>query len=602
MKKIAAKQPSEKIIGKETLPAPEAGIAKVAKTPAKSGRSVLKKAAKTSETKAVPAKTVEKAATKTTLLASQPVMAGPAPKAPSKTAPKAAPKKAAAAATVTKAVNVTAQAASTPEPVPVKKTAVKTVKKPVKTPPAETKAETKSEIKAAPKKSEKIVEPKKTKPAAKKAAVSAITATATPSPLPRRKAPEISRPLEIPSILLEGDAAPAVTATGPGEKYSLGATPPTQSFTGGELPESYGTKKLFLTARDPHWLYAHWDLTRDQQNELNNLSTDGHLVLRIFAGKIEGHPACEIHVHPESRHWFAHVERAGSSYSAELGYYSSLGKWIRVAVSSGTVTPPDAAAAVESEAEAEFATIPFEFPFEKLMQIVEEAVRDNIPLSRAIEELRRHGHPDLPRFSSTGFSSVAPSPSSSTGETRVWTPEQERALAKIIKIDETRRVWMGSLEITELIRRRLAHDASSPVAGFTSPAGYVPGGVSSASVPAGLAGAGIPSPGSSPSPVADKNKGFWFNVNAELIIYGATEPTARVTLGGHEIKLRADGTFSFRFALPDGKYDLPAVAVSADGTDGRAAELKFSRETEYLGEVGVTPPDPALKPPLPDNI
>ncbi len=63
-------------------------------------------------------------------------------------------------------------------------------------------------------------------------------------------------------------------------------------------------------------------------------------------------------------------------------------------------------------------------------------------------------------------------------------------------------------------------------------------------------------------------KGFWFNVNAELIIYGATEPNAKVTLGGHEIKLRSDGTFSFRFALPDGKYDLPAVAVSADG-DGR---------------------------------
>ena len=50
----------------------------------------------------------------------------------------------------------------------------------------------------------------------------------------------------------------------------------------------------------------------------------------------------------------------------------------------------------------------------------------------------------------------------------------------------------------------------------------------------------------------ERAKGFWFNVNAELIIYGATEPTARVTLGGHEIKLRPDGTFSYRFSLPDG--------------------------------------------------
>ena len=385
---------------------------------------------------------------------------------------------------------------------------------------------------------------------------------------------------EIPPILLEGDTPPPITASGPGEKYSLGATPPAQSFSGGELPESYGTKKLFLTARDPHWLYAHWDLTREQQNELNAESTDGHLILRIFTSKIEGHPAYEIHVHPESRHWFAHVERAGNSYAGELGYYSALGKWTRVAVSSCTVTPPDAAA---TESDAEFATIPFEFPFARLMQIIEDAVRDNIPLAQAIEELRRTGHPDLPRLATSMHS---PTFASEPGTVRQWTPEQEKALAKIISIDETRRVWMGSLEITELIRRRLAHEAASPTHGF-----------------------GISSPGLASSPTspfggvkAQAEKNFWFNVNAELIIYGATEPTAKVTLGGHEIKLRSDGTFSFRFALPDGKYDLPAVAVSADGTDGRAAELHFSRQTEYLGDVGATPQDPALKPPTPESI
>ena len=101
---------------------------------------------------------------------------------------------------------------------------------------------------------------------------------------------------------------------------------------------------------------------------------------------------------------------------------------------------------------------------------------------------------------------------------------------------------------------------------------------------------------------AEQPKGFWFNVNAELIIYGATEPTARVTLDGREIKLRPDGSFSFRFALPDGKYELPAVAVSADGTEARAADLKFSRDTEYRGDVGAHPQDPALKPPSPDNV
>jgi hypothetical protein len=365
--------------------------------------------------------------------------------------------------------------------------------------------------------------------------------------------------IEVPPILLEGDQPAPPPASGPGQKYALGPTPPAQQFETAEteLPEAYGTKKLFLTARDPHWLYAHWDLTREQQLKLNVKSSDGHLILRVYSGKIEGHPLYEIHVHPESRHWFAHVERAGDSYAAELGYYSPVGRWLRIATSGATVTPPDTASV---ETEAEFATIPFEFPFARLIQIIKQAVRENLSLAQTIEELRRHGHPDLPR------ATAAPP--------ATWTPQQEEALARIISIDDVRRVWMGSLEITELIRRKLAGEISSP-------------GVSSLSSPFGG---------------AEQRKGFWFNVNAELVIYGATEPTAKVTLDGREIKLRPDGTFSFRFALPDGKYELPAVAVSADGTEARAADLKFSRDTEYRGDVGAHPQDAALKPPSAENI
>ena len=113
--------------------------------------------------------------------------------------------------------------------------------------------------------------------------------------------------------------------------------------------------------------------------------------------------------------------------------------------------------------DAEFATIPFEFPFAKLMQIIEEAVRDNLPLAVAIEELRR---PAIPTCRASRLPSirrvVAPGPA------RQWTPEQEKALAHIINIDQTRRVWMGSLEITELIRRRLAHEVTSPVTALTA--------------------------------------------------------------------------------------------------------------------------------------
>src|SRR5437016_4262421 len=77
------------------------------------------------------------------------------------------------------------------------------------------------------------------------------------------KAPAKKR-LKIPAILLEGDKPSAPAASGPGHRYALGPTPPVERLEAeGELPEAYGTKELLLTARDPHWLWAHWDLTRE---------------------------------------------------------------------------------------------------------------------------------------------------------------------------------------------------------------------------------------------------------------------------------------------------------------------------------------------------
>ncbi len=131
---------------------------------------------------------------------------------------------------------------------------------------------------------------------------------------------------------------------------------------------------------------------------------------------------------------------------------------------------------------------------------------------------------------------------------------------------------MGSAEITELIQSE---------GGQEIPASAVPG-ISSLD-------SGAPPPA-----------GFWLNINAELIVYGATEPDAQVTLGGRPIQLRPDGTFSCRFALPDGQYQL-AVAATSARNDSRHAILNFGRRTEHDGEVGAHPQDQALTPPGAEN-
>lgn len=114
-------------------------------------------------------------------------------------------------------------------------------------------------------------------------------------------------------------------------------------------------------------------------------------------------------------------------------------------------------------------------------------------------------------------------------------------------------------------------------------------------VPAGPAG--LWSSEAAPPPPAPPRPGFWFNVNAELIVYGATEPDAHVTIDGEPIRLRPDGSFTLRFALPDGDYALRAKAVSVRGDDARVARLAFRRRTAYHGEVGPHPTSPALTAP-----
>jgi hypothetical protein len=377
----------------------------------------------------------------------------------------------------------------------------------------------------------------------------------------------------IPSFLLEGDEPSAPAASGPGERYALGPVPPPGSEGSPELadlPEAYGTQRLLLTARDPHWLYAHWDLTREQLKRYNARSVDRHLVLRIYKDAVTGEPHREIHVHPESRNWFAHVGLAATKFVAELGYYRPNDQWVRVAVSGMTITPPDT---MSDDLSVWFETLPVDLRLEQILQLVKAAGRDNVPLMEAIQQLRSTGLAGLPDARHVG-----------SGQ---WTPAQERALSQVISMDAVRRVWMGSLEITELIRRQFLQELSSQSAAQLGEMGSWSGAVSSFSSPYG----GM-----------ERKKGFWFNVNAELIIYGATEPDATVTIGGRTIKLRPDGSFSYRFSLPDGQYELPAIATSFDQTDSRQAELKFSRDTRYRGDVKKHPQDPALKPPLAANV
>lgn len=79
-----------------------------------------------------------------------------------------------------------------------------------------------------------------------------------------------------------------------------------------------------------------------------------------------------------------------------------------------------------------------------------------------------------------------------------------------------------------------------------------------------------------------KKREFSFDVDAELIVYGVTEPDAHVTLQGDPVKLRPDGSFTVRFSLPNCRQVIPAVACSRDGFEQRTVVLAVERNTKTM--------------------
>jgi uncharacterized protein len=75
---------------------------------------------------------------------------------------------------------------------------------------------------------------------------------------------------------------------------------------------------------------------------------------------------------------------------------------------------------------------------------------------------------------------------------------------------------------------------------------------------------------------------FHFEVDAELLVFGCTEPDAHVTLQGEPVKLRPDGTFTVRFSLPNCRQVIPAVSCSRDGFEQRTVVLAIERNTKTM--------------------
>jgi hypothetical protein len=71
-------------------------------------------------------------------------------------------------------------------------------------------------------------------------------------------------------------------------------------------------------------------------------------------------------------------------------------------------------------------------------------------------------------------------------------------------------------------------------------------------------------------------------IDAEMVIYGATRPEAYVTIQGEPVRLQPDGTFRVRFELPNRRQVIPVVSSSADGVVRRTVVIAVERNTKMM--------------------
>ena len=280
------------------------------------------------------------------------------------------------------------------------------------------------------------------------------------------------------------------------------------------------TRVVFLP-RDPQWAYVFWEISdsdrqRAQKEGANRLCLRLADVTGMQDGNAHPHTLQEVPVDSHSTEWYLPVPLCDRDYRVELGYRIS-NSWMSLAFSS-------------------IARVPALHPSE---QILDQFVPFSLDASPA---------------PAPAVAPMPPAPANDSSDSGLHERLYQSATVNF------RRRRVGSEEFQE------AFDDSSS----SSRSGLNDSGI-------GLWASGRNESGV--GGVASRQRSFWLVADAELIVYGATDPSARLTIGGEEVPLSADGTFRIQVPFRDGEQMYPIEATAADGEQKRNITLNFERQT-----------------------
>lgn len=153
--------------------------------------------------------------------------------------------------------------------------------------------------------------------------------------------------------------------------------------TGAEsLPSTYGSHALYLMARDPHSIFAYWDIDWTEAFRAQR-PHDRKVHLRV--SRSDGGAETTLEVEPLAGSCYVEVTSGDEEYTAEIGYYEPADVWNSVAVSIPVTTPPDTIERAESP---DFATVPFHLSFQRMIDLFRVSKHENASLTAMLADLR----------------------------------------------------------------------------------------------------------------------------------------------------------------------------------------------------------------------
>ncbi len=318
-----------------------------------------------------------------------------------------------------------------------------------------------------------------------------------------------------------------------------------------DLPAGYGESRIVLMPRDPQWAYTYWDVPNEHKEELRRQGGQ-QLALRIYdvtdvsleyqsPHSIQEYPCDEL-----AREWYLPIPVSDRDYVVDIGYRTSDGRWVILARSAPVRVPP---VYPSDWIEDHFITVNFE------EELRGQTVFELVPPAKRMAAATAAGGSAYGNAIYDEIFGMAQG------------AEAQRVAGSLYG---SMQHVPGSMQAASL--------AEQAISSYVFPSGV---GMWAVPTVSGLtmSGVGMSGAGFSASAVPMRSRQFWLIADAELIVYGATEPDATVTIGGRPIQLNPDGTFRFQMSFQDGLIDYPVMAVAADGEQTRSIHMKFNRET-----------------------